>query len=122
MIDIEDFITNFGEEPGYLDFARRAPIGRSVRDEESAMSSLLGRSRFGTLETLDAQDSRVREAVAAVTGFRADQVVFQPNTSQGLMHAAFGLTGEILMSPAEFPSNTYAAVRASDALGVVTPR
>ena len=119
---IEEFIANFGEEPGYLDFAKRAPIGRTVRDEETAMSSLLGRSRFGTLDTMDEQDARVRAAVAALIGFRDDQVVFQPNTSQGLMHAMFGLTGEILLSPAEFPSNTFAVSRAADALGVVTPR
>ena len=119
---LDDFIERFSEEPGYLDFARRGPVGRTVRDEESAMSSLLGRSRFGTLGTLDEQDARVRAAVARLTGFRADQVVYQPNTSQGLMHAMFGLTGEILLSPSEFPSNTYAVSRATDALGVVTPR
>ena len=118
----DEFLATFTEEPGYLDFAKRAPVGRTERDEESAMSSLLGRSRFGTLDTLDAQDARVRAAVAALTGFRDDQVVFQPNTSQGLMHAMFGLTGEILLSPAEFPSNTYAVARAADALGAVSPR
>ena len=46
---------------------------------------------------------RVRAAVAALTGFRADQIVFQPNTSQGLMHAMFGITGGVALSPAEFP-------------------
>lgn len=119
---IDEFIERFSDEPGYLDFARRAPIGRTARDEESAMSSLVGRSRFGTLDALDVQDARMRAAVAQLTGFRADQVVFQPNTSQGLMHTMFGLTGEILLSPAEFPSSTYAVSRAADALGALTPR
>ena len=122
MTTIDEFIERFSEEPGYLDFARRAPMGRTVRDEESAMSSLLGRARFGTLETLDEQAARVQAAVSALTGFRADQVAFQPNTSQGLMHTMFGLTGEILLSPAEFPSNTFAVSRAADALGAVAPR
>jgi len=119
---LDDYLQRFTDEPGYLDFARRAPVGRTVREEESAMSSLLGRGRFGTLDSFDEQDARVRAAVAAVTGFRADQVVFQPNTSQGLMHTMFGLTGEVLLSPAEFPSNTFAVSRAADALGVVKPR
>lgn len=118
---IDEFLEGFSEEPGYLDFAQRAPIGRSVRDEESAMSSLIARSRFGTLDTLTEQDARVRAAVAELTGFRESQVAFQPNTSQGLMHAMFGITGEIALSPAEFPSNTFAVTRAADALGVVTP-
>ena len=121
MTTIDDFVLGFTEEPGYFDFARAAPIGRAVREEEAALSSLVGRSRFGTLDTLDQQDERVRTAVAALTGFRADQVVFQPSTSQGLMHAMFGLTGQVAMSPAEFPANTFAVSRASEALGSVTP-
>lgn len=118
---IEEFIARFGEEPGYLDFARVGPVGRAVRDEESAQSSLLGRARFGTIATLEEQDARVRAAVASLTGFRDDQIVFQPNTSQGLMHALFGLDGTVALSPAEFPSLTFAATRSAEALGKVTP-
>ena len=44
---------------------------------------------------------RVQAAVAALTGFRPDQIVFQPNTSQGLMHAMFGITGGVALSAAE---------------------
>ena len=121
MITIDEFVERFDDEPGYLDFASVAPVGRTPRDEETALSSLLGRARFGTIGTLGEQDARVRAAVARLTGFRADQVVFQPNTSQGLMHAIFGVTGEVALSPAEFPSSTFAVTRAADALGVVTP-
>jgi selenocysteine lyase/cysteine desulfurase len=121
MIEMDDFTGRFTDEPGYFDFARAAPVGRTVREEESALSSLIGRARFGTRETLDEQDGRVRDAVAALTGFRPDQVSFQPSTSQGLMHTMFGLTGQVALSPAEFPSSTVALKRAADALGVVTP-
>ncbi|MDQ1529505.1 MAG: hypothetical protein QOH77_1295, partial [Actinomycetota bacterium] len=38
-----------------------------------------------------------------------------------LMHAMFGVTGGVAMSAGEFPSITFAAVRAAQALGVVTP-
>ena len=118
---IDEFAERFGEEPGYLDFAKAGPLGRTVRDEENALSSLVGRSRFGTLSSLEEQDLRVREAVAALIGFPADQVVFQPNTSQGLMHAMLGLTGEVALSPAEFPSLTFAVSRAAQALGALRP-
>lgn len=64
----------------------------------------------------------MRTAVSAVSGFRPEQVVFQPNTSTGLFHAMLGLSGGVLMSPAEFPSSPFAAVRASDALGILTPQ
>jgi selenocysteine lyase/cysteine desulfurase len=121
VITIDDFAESFGEEPGFLDFARVGPPGRAVKDEEYAQMGLLGRARFGTLDGLFDEDARVRDAVAALTRFRADQVVFQPNTSQGLMHALFGFTGGIALSGAEFPSVTFATVRASQALGVVSP-
>jgi selenocysteine lyase/cysteine desulfurase len=121
MITLEDYTASFGEEPGYLNFAAEGPPGRAVKDEQYALMGLLGRARFGTIESLFEQDARVRDAIAAVTRFAPAQVAFQPNTSIGLMHAMFGLTGGVAMSPAEFPSNTYAAVRAAEAIGAVTP-
>jgi selenocysteine lyase/cysteine desulfurase len=121
VISLEDYIATFGEEPGYLDFAHVGPPGRAVKDEQYAQTGLLGRARFGTIDGLLEQGERVRTAIAAATGFARTQVAFQPNTSIGLMHAMFGLTGGVAMSPAEFPSITYAAVRAAEAIGAVTP-
>lgn len=118
---IDDYADRFSEEPGYLDFARVGPVGRAVKDEQHALTALLGRARFGTIDPLAEQDARVREAVAAMTGFAADRVVFQPNTSTGLMHAMFGITGGVALSAAEFPSSTFAAERSAQSLGVLTP-
>lgn len=120
-LSIDDFIQRFGEEPGYLDFAKAGPLGRTVRDEENALSSLVGRARFGTLDTLEEQDARVRAAVGRLIRVPDDRIAFQPNTSQGLMHTMFGLGGEVALSPAEFPSLTFAATRSSDALGALRP-
>lgn len=120
-LGIDAYIARFEEEPGYLDFARVGPVGRAVQEEIAAQYATLARGRFGSLDTVMDQSGRLRSAVAALTGFRADQVVFQPNTSQGLMHAMFGITGGVAMSPAEFPSITFAAVRAAQALGVLVP-
>ncbi|HUG50357.1 MAG TPA: aminotransferase class V-fold PLP-dependent enzyme [Terrimesophilobacter sp.] len=121
MTTIDEFAAGFDEDPGYLDFARVGPLGRAVLEEEQALVELLRRARFGSLDSLDGQDERVRDAVSDLTGFRPDQVVFQPNTSAGLMHAMFGVTGGVALSPAEFPSTTFAAVRAAQSLGVLTP-
>ena len=121
MSEPQAYLQTFGEEPGYLDFARMGPISSTVRDEEAVQSALFGRARFGTLDSLLDQDERVRDAAAALTGFSPDAIVFQPNTSQGLMHAMLGLTGGLAVSPGEFPSVTYAAVRSAEALGVLAP-
>jgi selenocysteine lyase/cysteine desulfurase len=121
MISFDDYVASFGEEPGYLNFASVGAPGRAVMDEDYALTGLLGRARFGTLDSLPEQDGRVRKAVARLTGFTPAQIGFQPNTSSGLMHAMFGLTGGVALSPAEFPSMTYAVVRAAEALGAITP-
>jgi len=118
---IDDFVAGFSEDPGYLDFARVGPIGHAVGEESSALDSILERSRFGTLEMVEKQDARVRDALSVLTGFAAEQIVFQPNTSQGLMHTMFGITGAVALSRADYPSLTVSATRASEALGVLTP-
>ncbi|PJJ62216.1 aminotransferase class V-fold PLP-dependent enzyme [Compostimonas suwonensis] len=121
MTTVDEFASRFSDEPGYLDFGRIGPLATSVLDEIQVQTELLARARFGSLAHLEEQDQRVRDAVSALTGFPSDHVVFQPNASSGLMHAMFGLTGGVLLSAAEFPSLTFAAVRASEHLGVVTP-
>ncbi len=115
-LSIDDYSERFSDEPGYLDFAAKGPIGQTAAAEQLALVELLARGRFGSLDLLQDQDLRVREAVGALTGFAADHIAFQPNTSQGLMHALFGLSGTVLLSPAEFPSLTVGAVRSAEAL------
>lgn len=121
MTTVEEFAAGFREEPGYLDYGRVGPLSASVLAETTGQSEILAKARFGSVEGMRREDQRVRDAVATLTGFAADQVVFQPNTSTGLMHAMFGMTGGVLLSAGEFPSLTFAAVRASQALHAVTP-
>jgi selenocysteine lyase/cysteine desulfurase len=115
------YLAGFTEEPGYLDYGRIGPLSRVAAAETLGQTEVLGRARFGSLGHFEDQDARMRSAVAAVTGFRSDQVAAQPNTSTGLMHAMFGLTGDVLLSPADFPSVPFAAVRAAEALHVAVP-
>ncbi|MEY2848212.1 MAG: hypothetical protein RI885_877 [Actinomycetota bacterium] len=122
MTSLDTFAAAFDEDAGYLDFAKMGPPGHAVLAEQRAFDHLLGRSRFGSLDALAAQDSRVRSAIGALIGFRPDQVAFQPNTSTGLMHAMFGLTGKVAVAASEYPSITFAASRAAEALHVVEPQ
>src|SRR5690554_1656026 len=116
-LTIEEFASGFSDEPGYLDFARFGPLGSSVVSEQNAQTEALSRARFGSLDVAFDQDARARMAVAELMGFSPHQVSYQPNTSTGLMHTMFGLTGVVAMSSVEFPSLPYAATRASAALG-----
>lgn len=119
---IDDYVARFEEDPGYLDFARFGPVGAAVQEEIAAHLGLLSHARFGALEVLRSHDARVREAVSALIRLPADQVSYQPNTSQGLMHAMFGVSGAIALSASEFPSLPFAAQRSAEAFGGPAPR
>ncbi|WP_210506887.1 aminotransferase class V-fold PLP-dependent enzyme [Naasia sp. SYSU D00057] len=121
MSAIDSFTAGFVEEPGYLNYASYGPLSAAVVAEMDWQRELVSRSRFGSTSALQEQEGRARGALAEALGFRADQVVLQPNTSTGLMHAMFGVTGGVLLSRAEFPSLTFAAVRAEQTLSVTAP-
>ncbi|MCP2030318.1 selenocysteine lyase/cysteine desulfurase [Okibacterium sp. HSC-33S16] len=121
MAELSDFLADFDSDPGYLDYASIGPLSVAAQAEQRVSLELLGRARFGGLGAFAAQDERMRTAVAAVTGFSPSQVVAQPNTSMGLMHAMFGMTGSVLISAADFPSLPFAAVRAAESMHVLTP-
>ncbi|GAA1820363.1 aminotransferase class V-fold PLP-dependent enzyme [Agromyces neolithicus] len=121
MTTIDEYITAFSEEPGYLDYGRFGPLSTAAAEESLAFTQVLQRARHGSLDVFAEQDARVRAAASEVTGFPADRIVFQPNTTQGLMHTMFGLTGGVLLSAEEFPSLPISAVRAREALHTVQP-
>jgi selenocysteine lyase/cysteine desulfurase len=116
-----EFLSGFGEEPGYLDFAAFGPLSAAVVAENAAQEDALRRARWGVLERLEGGAARMCDAAAMLTGFRADQVVFQPSTTQGIMQVVLGVTGGLLVSQRDHPTLTVAAARAADLLQVLTP-
>ncbi len=118
---IAAFAERFTDEPGYLDFARLGPVGRTVREEESAMSSIIGRARFGGLAELDVQDERVRVAISAVLGVPALRVAFQPSPNRGLLNVIAGITGKIAVSGSDAAGLRFAVQRVAAAQRSLTP-
>lgn len=118
---LDVFVADFVEDAGYLDFARVGPAGEPVIAEERMVAELTSRARFGTLDTAAEHDMRMRTAVADAIGFRSDQVVFQPDTSTGLMQTMFGLDGTVALSRSEYPSMLFAVGRAGQAFGRLEP-
>ena len=115
------FLSGFGEEPGYLDFAAFGPLSAAALGEAAAQQDALRRARPGAWDRLQGGTARLAAAASDVTGFRADQIVFQPSTTEGLTQALYGVTGQVLLSPGEYPSLTTAAARAEDVLQTVVP-
>lgn len=106
----------FHESPGYLDFARVGPPSRAVVEESAALLGRVATAGTSTVDDVMKCDDRARAAVARLCGAVADRVILLPHTSQGLFQAAFSVpAGEVLVSAAEFPANTYPWVRAEQA-------
>ncbi len=106
----------FTESPGYLDFARVGPPSRAVVEESATLLARVAAAGASTVDELMLTDARARQAVARLCGADADRVILVPHTSQGLFQAAFSVpAGEVLVSKAEFPANTYPWVRAERA-------
>jgi selenocysteine lyase/cysteine desulfurase len=121
MDALNDHLTGFGEDPGYLDFAAFGPLSAAVVAENAAQEDLVRRARHGAGERLGRNVGRLQDAAAVLTGFRADQIAFQPSTGQGITQAVYGLAGGLLVSPADYPALPIAAARAAEAMQVVTP-
>ncbi|GAA2748997.1 aminotransferase class V-fold PLP-dependent enzyme [Amnibacterium kyonggiense] len=121
MDALNDYLAGFGEDPGYLDFAAFGPLSAAVVAESAAQEDLVRRARHGARERLERNAGRLQDAAAVLTGFRSDQIVFQPSTAQGITQAVYGLAGGLLVSPADYPALPIAAARAAEAMQVVTP-
>src|ERR1700712_1498930 len=119
--DLTEYLAGFGEDPGYLDFAAFGPLSAAVVAESAAQEDLVRRARWGAGDRLATNVDRLRDAAAGVTGFRSDQIAFQPSTGQGITQAVYGLAGGVLFSPGDYPALPIAVRRASEALQVVTP-
>lgn len=106
-------MNQFRESTGYLDFARFGPPSNAVLAERARLTEYSAVAGPSTVDDLMRQDLRARASVARLCNTDTDHVVLLPNTSTGLFQVAFGLTGEVVVSAAEFPANTYPWARAS---------
>jgi selenocysteine lyase/cysteine desulfurase/predicted transcriptional regulator YheO len=107
------YLAQFDEPAGYLDFARFGPPSHAVLDTTAHLLELSTKAGPTTVDELMRQEVRAKAAAARMCGSDTDHVVLVPNTSTGLFQAAFHAPGgEVLVSVAEFPSNTYPWARA----------
>ncbi|GAA0206929.1 hypothetical protein GCM10010492_00400 [Saccharothrix mutabilis subsp. mutabilis] len=109
------YLVQFQEPEGYLDFARFGPPSHAVVEESTRLLERSMRAGSSTVDGLMREEVRAKAAVARLCGVGAAHVVLSPNTSTGLFQVALALEGEVLVSPAEFPANTYPWARARGA-------
>lgn len=116
----ESYLDSFDTAPGYLDWASFGPLSPSVRAEVSADAELLGTGRRSSIDLVGERVGEARERVARLIGAPEDEVVLQPSTTHGLLHAMFGLEGTVVVSSQDFPATRVTAHRAVAARGRLT--
>ena len=110
------YLVQFDEPAGYLDFARFGPPSHAVLDTTASLLTQATKSGPSTVDELMRQEVRAKAAAARLCRSDTDHTVLLPNTSVGLFQAAFNApAGEVLVSGAEFPANTYPWARAEEA-------
>jgi selenocysteine lyase/cysteine desulfurase len=120
---LEDYVSTFDNESGYLNWAAFGPLSPSVREEVFADADLLGSGRPASLSLVWERVGQAQQLVAELLGGEATDVTLQPSSTQGLMHALYGLSGAVIASTAEFPSVSLTLERAAAASNrALTPR
>lgn len=110
------YLLQFAEPAGYLDFARFGPPSHAVLDTTAQLLERATTAGPSTVDELMRHEVRAKAAIARLAGSDTDHVVLLPHTSLGLFQAAFQAPGgEVLVSAAEFPANTYPWARAEAA-------
>ncbi|KJQ53528.1 aminotransferase class V-fold PLP-dependent enzyme [Microbacterium sp. SA39] len=123
MSTFEDYVATFDNESGYLNWAAFGPLSPSVRAEVFADADLLGSGRPSSLSLVRERVGQAQELVGELLGAEAADVTLQPSSTQGLMHAFYGLSGTVIASAAEFPSVSLTLDRAAAASNrALTPR
>lgn len=112
MTALEPYLDTFTEEPGYLDWAAFGPLSPSVRAEAAADAELLASGRRAAVGLVGGRADEARALLAELLDASLEEVTLQPSTSYGLLHAFFGLSGDLLLSRDEFPALTVTARRA----------
>lgn len=116
---LASYLASFPETPGYLDFARFAPPSHPAAE---AAATWWQRSMHADGIDEAAASARARAAVAAVTGFAAENVALAPSTSHGMLQVAFAVDGgDVAIAPGEFPAHLYPWWRAEE-LGLLRVR
>ena len=109
------YLLQFDEPAGYLDFARFGPPSHAVLDTTASLLDQATTAGPSTVDELMRQEIRAKAAAARLSGADTDHTVLLPHTSLGLFQAAFNTRGDVLVSAAEFPANTYPWARAEQA-------
>ncbi|MFF2954144.1 aminotransferase class V-fold PLP-dependent enzyme [Kitasatospora sp. NPDC057965] len=122
---MRDYLTQFAEPFGYLDFARFGPVSEPVRRVLVREADRLHRHGWSALDELDAQTAEAARTAGGLLGCAPHEVAFVSSTSHGLFAAAHafaqspdGADGTVLVVRTDFPGALYPWLRAEENRGL----
>ena len=110
----QEYLNQFEEADGYVDFASIGPPSRRVREKVRAAMDVVAAGDGRMIEEAIGLYEAARHRVGQFVGGEARNITFIPATSDGLFQVAFGLhAGNVVVAAHEFPANTYPWQRAA---------
>lgn len=117
MSAFDDYLATFDVVPGYLNWAAFGPLSTTVRDQAIREIEALSTGHPTAVPTAFAYERRARELLADLLRADVDDVTLHTSGAHGLMQAFYGLTGDVVVSTAEFPAVSLMLHRASQTSG-----
>lgn len=109
-----EYLDQFEEADGYLDFASIGPPSNHVRQSVLDAMNVVAAGGGRMIEEAIGLYQGARDKAGRFVGGGAEHVTFVPATSDGLFQVAFGLHGgNVVVAAHEFPANTYPWRRAA---------
>ncbi|MFF8911070.1 aminotransferase class V-fold PLP-dependent enzyme [Streptomyces olivaceoviridis] len=112
--------SQFGEPPGYLDFARFGSVSADVSDTLVRAARAVRNQGWEALTRFEARAADTARAGAALLGAAEHEIAFVSSTSHGLFAAAQALRGPgtVLVTRTDFPAAVYPWLRAAERGGL----
>jgi selenocysteine lyase/cysteine desulfurase len=110
-----EYLSDFDEQDGYLDFASIGPASKSARAASAGLLDAMAAGDRAPVEIIGPAYEAARSQIASALGVDDGRATSVPSTSAGIMQIAFGLVGaggNVVVPAHEFPANRYPWLRA----------
>jgi selenocysteine lyase/cysteine desulfurase len=116
----QEYLSEFDENDGYLNFASVGPPSRSARVAAGDLLDEVALGDQAATQIIGPAYQKARSEIADALGVENGMATSVPSTSAGIMQIAFGLigsSGNIVVPASEFPANRYPWLRAASVGG-----
>lgn len=116
----QEYLAEFEEAEGYLNFASVGPASKSARTAVADLNDEVARGGGSAGAVIGSAYENARATIAKGLGVADGCATSVPTTSAGIMQIAFGLVGSggnVVVPAHEFPANRYPWLRAEAAGG-----